>query len=345
MKTKASNHALNPADKSDSPVDKNPHNGIPPFATMHPVPLDPVGNENFSLVSPDWVVQHAQDKHLRILDVRADVHAYLAAHVPEAVHVPEHALQSSRGSLPAAYIDPAEMASLFGRVGVDAATRVVLYSSGEDVLGATLAAYSLQRIGHKHIMVMDGGFEDYRKQHPLSQQYASAVQPKTLTAALDRSLFVTHDEVRKALGKPGLKLLDARPVHFYLGNSHQWMRNGHIPGAISFDWHQLTYAGAPEAFRNAHRFKPVPHMQKIVEATGIEASDDLIIYCGTSREASLLFQTVKHVLGYSKARLYEGSMTEWSSLTDYPIETAGHIVQPAPVSATVGAAHSEEKQS
>lgn len=100
--------------------------GKPPFTTLHPVSHDPVGNKAFSLVSPDWVAAHFNEPDLRIIDVRP-VHDYLAAHVPNAVHIPEAAIQSSRGSLPAQYIDPPEMAALFGRAGIGADTRVVLY--------------------------------------------------------------------------------------------------------------------------------------------------------------------------------------------------------------------------
>ena len=304
-----------------------------PFTTLHPVSQDPVGNKAFSLVSPDWVTAYFNESDLRIIDVRP-VHDYLAAHVLNAVHIPEAAIQSSRGSLPAQYIDPPEMAALFGRAGIGADTRVVLYSGGEDVLGATVMAYSLQRIGHRNIMVMDGGVDDYRLRHPMTQIFPKGIVPQTLPGKLDKTLFITHQDVLSALGKPGVVLLDARPAHFYLGNSHQWIRNGHIPGAISFDWHQLTYHASVPAFQNAHRFKPLEAMLEMVAATGITKDDDIIVYCGTSREASLLFETLKNLLGYPKVRLYEGSMTEWSALSQYPIQTAGKVVQPTPISAT-----------
>lgn len=306
-----------------------------PGLTMDPKSQAPIGDSKFSLVSPEWLAQHHNDPNLRIIDVRWDVHAYLKTHIPNAVHIPATALQSTLGGLPAQYIDPPAMASLFGRAGIGPDTAVVIYSEGENVLDASLVAYSLQRIGHDNIMILDGGYDDYKKKFPLTQAYPQNIVPKNLPAQLDKSIFVTHDELRGLLGKPGVTLLDARPAHFYLGNSHQWMRNGHIPGAISFDWHQMTYADASKHYFNPHRLKPIDEIRKMVEATGVKKTDDLIIYCGTSREASLLFEVIKHVLGYSKARLYEGSWTEWSSIANYPMETQGRVVQPAPVSATV----------
>ena len=308
--------------------------GKPAFTTLHPLASGPIGAESFQLVSVDWVADHAADPDFRIVDVR-EVHAYLAGHVPNAVHIPEAAVQSTCGSLPASYIGAAEMAALFGRAGIGDDTRVVLYSAGENVLGATVVAYGLLRIGHRHVMVMDGGFDDYHKRHPLTQAYPPAAETGRLTPTLDPMLFIEHQDLHAALGTPGVVLIDARSAHHYLGNSHQWMRNGHIPGAISFDWHQLTYAGAMAAFQNAHRIKPLEALHELVDAIGISACDNIIVYCGTSREASLLFMLIKFVLGYQQVRLYEGSMTEWSSLADYPIETTGKIVQQTPVSTTV----------
>lgn len=308
---------------------------LPPIQkTMTPTDRSRVGNDVFGIVSVDWLAQHANDPNLRILDVRWDVHDYLAFHIPNAVHIPAAALQSTIGGLPAQYIEPESMASLFGRAGIGPDTTVVIYSEGENVLDASLVAYSLQRIGHDKTLILDGGYDDYRLKHPLTQAYPENIRPTNLKANLNKSIFVTHEQVRKMLGKKGVVLLDARPPFYYLGNTHQWMRNGHIPGAIDFNWKQMTYADAPKALRNPHRLKPVDEIRAMVEATGISKDDQIIVYCGTSREASLLFEVIKNVLGYSNARLYEGSWTEWSSLAGYPMETEGRVVKPTPLSAT-----------
>ena len=274
-----------------------------PFTTLHPVSQDPVGNKAFSLVSPDWVTAYFNESDLRIIDVRP-VHDYLAAHVPNAVHIPEAAIQSSRGSLPAQYLDPPEMAALFGRAGISADTRVVLYSSGEDVLGATVMAYGLQRIGHRNIMVMDGGVDDYRLRHPMTQIFPDGVEPQTLTGKLDNTLFITHQDVLSALGKPGVVLLDARPAHYYLGNSHQWIRNGHIPGAINFDWHQLTHHASLPAFQNAHRFKPVDAMLEMVAATGITNADGLRVNKAAQAFVSAMEEAKKPVGASGQSQLH-----------------------------------------
>jgi thiosulfate/3-mercaptopyruvate sulfurtransferase len=93
------------------------------------------------------------------------------------------------------------------------------------------------------------------------------------------------------------------------------MRNGHIPGAINVDWHQLMDPNNP------HQFKSVADMQAIFDANGVKKTDNIILYCGTSREASVEFMVMRHLLGYPNVRLYEGSWTEYSAHPELPMRT------------------------
>ena len=60
-----------------------------------------------------------------------------------------------------------------------------------------------------------------------------------------------------------------------------------------------------------------------LEAAGITKDKDIMCYCGTSREGSLLRFYLKHVAGYPKVRLYEGAWKEYVWLKDksLPAET------------------------
>jgi len=274
-----------------------------------------LADEQFSLVMPQWVAQHANDKNIRILDVRLEQSDYLAAHVPNAVYFQENTVRGPRNGIPVQYLPSDTIAELLVRAGVTSDDSVVLYSDGPAVLGATMDAYALEKIGHPRVMIMDGGWTAYKAAGlPVTQQYPT-YQNGRLTVKNNTSITATMQDVRNAMGKPGILIIDARPNALYTGETKAWMRNGHIPGAINIDWHTLVDPN------NIHKFKPMDQLRQIYTSRGIKGTEDIILYCGTSREASLEYAVMRHLLRFKKVRLYEGSWTEWSANPNMPIET------------------------
>ena len=92
-------------------------------------------------------------------------------------------------------------------------------------------------------------------------------------------------------------------------------RKGHIPGAISFHWARLMEKD------NTHKFFTKETTQSELINAGLTKEKEIIVYCGTSREGSLLRFYLAHVAGYPNVRLYEGSWKEYVSLKKYPAET------------------------
>jgi thiosulfate/3-mercaptopyruvate sulfurtransferase len=68
--------------------------------TMKEYEASRVGDQQFSLVSPAWVAEHVNDEDLCLLDVRSDVHAYFAGHVPNAVHLADTTMRGPVNGLP-----------------------------------------------------------------------------------------------------------------------------------------------------------------------------------------------------------------------------------------------------
>lgn len=276
-------------------------------------PWSAAADDAFRLVSPDWLAQHAADGNVKVLDVRTSVADYQHGHVPGAIFLANDALRAPMHGVPVQYLDPESLAALFRRAGINPGDEVVVYADGEDVLGATMVAYALHRIGHRQVAILDGGFEAYRRTYPLTKAYPD-VAAGTISHTLDPSLFVTLAQLRPMLNRPDVTLLDVRPAPEYLGNSARWIRPGHIPGAINLDWHQLVDPANP------HRFRPVDEMRRIVQAAGVDPADEIVVYCSTGREATLVFLALKHRLGYPNVRLYEGSWTEYTAQMDLPVE-------------------------
>ena len=93
---------------------------------------------------------------------------------------------------------------------------------------------------------------------------------------------------------------------------------------------------------NTHKFKPLAEVKAELEAAGITPDKNIICYCGTSREGSLLRFYLKHVAGYPNVRLYEGAWKEYvwlkgKSLPAVRVYRASVAASPLP-SANAGSA-------
>ncbi|REJ77518.1 MAG: sulfurtransferase [Acidobacteria bacterium] len=267
------------------------------------------------VVSPEWFEARMKDDDLRILDVRLNVYDYFTGHIPNAVHLADAAMRAPRQGYPAQYLEPFFSGRLLLSAGVRNGDKVAVYSDGDGVLGATMMAYILERIGHNRIYFLDGGWRDYSNGHQVTQEYPEYPQMPSFDTRDNNTIAATTEDVKNLIGKEGVKFIDARPPGVFAGETKIWTRNGHIPGAVNIPWKMLVEENNP------HKFKPVDKMRKVFADKGIRESDDIIVYCGTSREASLEYLVLKHVLKYPKVRLYEGSWAEYSNHKDLPVET------------------------
>ena len=247
-----------------------------------------------------------------VLDTRS-FGEYLKGHVPGAVHMDDECLRGSVSGLPVQYCSAEQMAELFGDAGVNLDSPVVVYASKDDPLAATMAAYALARVGHDDITILSGGYGAWAANHEVSKAFphfeAERFAPGEPTLGA-----ITIEEFEDSVGFDDVVFIDARPASHYRGDAPIWRANGHIPGAHSLDWKKLTY---PD---NHHRMIDKGFMKEMVKDLDVSPYDDVVVYCGTGREATMLMIALSCELGWQGVKLYEGSWTEYSALPGAKIE-------------------------
>lgn len=257
-----------------------------------------------------------------ILDTRGGYKDYFRGHLPGAHHINFDTLRGTDAGVPVQYL-PADLTKqLLVRAGADQNRVHLIYATGEllpndEVLSASMVAFVLEKYGIKEIRILDGGLPAWKAAGlPVTQDYFGNPTGK-LPAKGDPGIALKVDEVITKKGKPSVVLVDARPKNEYLGQDEIWLRKGHIPGAISFHWARLMQK------ENTHAFKPFAETKAELEAAGLTADKEIMCYCGTSREGSLLRFYLKYVAGYPNVRLYEGAWKEYVWLKDksLPAET------------------------
>lgn len=279
--------------------------------------IDPV-------VSTKWVLARMYEPDLVIVDCRfvlgspdAGRAAYDAAHIPGAVYLDlERDLSApvgphgGRHPLP----DPAELAGRLGRAGIGNSSRVVAYDDQGGIYAARLW-WLLRWLGHDNAVVMDGGFAAWQSGGFPVTDATRTVVPAAFEFSVRGDMAADVDDVRRALGDPGVLLVDSRDASRYAGEQEPIdAKAGHIPGAINRFWRGvLDDQGA---------WLPEPELRErlapVIQA--LEEGRSAIVYCGSGVSACPNVLAL-HRLGYPQAKLYAGSWSDWVSYDENPIAT------------------------
>ncbi|HEV7278783.1 MAG TPA: rhodanese-like domain-containing protein [Pirellulaceae bacterium] len=260
------------------------------------------------------------DERPIVLDTRGGYKDYFRGHLPTAHHLNFDTLRGTDQGVPVQYLPDDLTRALLVRAGVDRGRTHLIYATGDElpndeVLSATMVAYVLEKFGVEDIRIVDGGLPAWEEAGlPVTQEYFGNPSG-TLPEKMRPEIAVTIDDVLKRKDQSGVVLVDARPHNEYVGDDDIWLRKGHIPGAISFHWARLMEKD------NTHQFKPFEQTKAELAAAGLTPDKEIIVYCGTSREGSLLRFYLRYVAGCPNVRLYEGSWKEYASLKQHPAET------------------------
>lgn len=255
-----------------------------------------------------------------VLDTRGGYKDYFRGHLPTAHHLNFDTLRGTEQGVPVQYLPDDLMRALLKRAGVDRRQTHILYATGEalpndEILSASMVAFVLEKYGVEDIRIVDGGLPAWKKDGlPVTQEYYG--NPAGMLPERGKpEIALSIDELLLRKGKPGVVLVDARPYNEFRGDDDIWLRKGHIPGAISFHWAKLMESD------NTHQFKPLTQVKDELAKAGLTPDKEIVVYCGTSREGSLLRFYLKHVAKFPNVQLYEGSWKEYVSLKQHPVET------------------------
>ncbi len=253
-----------------------------------------------------------------VLDTRGGYKEYISGHIPGARHINFDTLRGTdENGVPVQYLPNDMTKTLLERAGVNKNRKTLLYAeggTGDEILSASMVAYVLEKYGVTDIQIIDGGLPKYLENFPLSQDYPK-IPKGSVNTKTNPAVGMDVKTVLAKKDKPNVVLVDARPENEYLGNDKVWPRKGHIPGAINFPWRQVMETA------NTHQFRSPEVMAAMFKSAGITPEKEVIVYCGTSREGSLLRFYLKHIAKYPNVNLYEGSWKEYAALKELPAET------------------------
>jgi len=265
-----------------------------------------------SKVTTTWLDMHLDDANLVLVDMADDLQ-YQRFHLPGAVHLPYAALNDTNQRGVSYSIGRKKLIMLLGLLGANSDSQIVIY---DDVggLNASRLYWELERLGHQRFALLDGGLvkwilEGRKVTNMQMQPRSTTYQPAKHEGMANLASLA---EIRRL--PADAVLLDVRTQEEYAGDPRQ-PRSGHIPGARWWPWDNTV------AFTNDFRLKPTEDLKRQLQTLGVSANDPPVyLYCQTGHRASQTYYALRQ-LGFSKVKIYDGSMAEYSQHKELPLKT------------------------
>ena len=263
-----------------------------------------------SLVSTDWLERNLGDPGLAIVDSTLfmpgsdrDAWAeFLHIHIPGARFLDIEMLSDRSAQAPHMLPSAAQFGPAMEAIGVGRNERIVVYDNSP-LRSAARGWFMLRHFGAEQVAILDGGFQKWLAEG----RPVESGEPARRQASFE-GCTVSGDVLSKAevLGGAG-PLLDARGRPRFEGTEpdpRPGVAPGHIPGARN-----LHYAAL---YHDDGTFRSREELRRLFEEAGASPSAPFVASCGSGvTAASLIFAA--HLLGNDRARLYDGSWSEWGS--------------------------------
>ena len=276
---------------------------LPPLLHARPLPFKNADHPR--LLETGELAGSTDHPSFRIIDMRTSLLDYLKGHIPDAVYLSFEVLQVPRNGIPAQAPDRITIEKTMGEfLSVSNDMWVVLYSEKSNP-NATYLAWTLDYLGHKRVLLLNGGWEKWISEKLPTTQTYPALTPKKFFGKTIRDTLAEKKWVQDRLTNRGVVIVDSRSPRQYSGEEGEEIRRGHIPGAVNLFW-EMTLEGD-----ETRVWKKKEDLEKLFSDSGVTRDKEVIVHCRTGKEASHTYFTLRYVLGYPKVRLYRGSWVEW----------------------------------
>ena len=272
------------------------------------------------LVTVQWLKTHLNDSDLVLLDTSVTINSdgkggfnqvsgqeqYDLEHIPNAGFADLMGKLSAESDVDFIMPSAEQFQKAMSELGVGDNSRVVLYSSNNNVWAARLW-WMLRWAGFDNVAILDGGLKAWKNQgFELSTDKVTR-SPQKFSLSLRPEMIADRDEVFASINNNQIELYDAMPGPHYQGIFSMYSRPGHIVSAKSLPSSELV--------EDSGLFRALDEVDLLLDG---QQQNRTITYCGGGVAASSLAFTLFR-LGYKDVAVYMGSLQEWSANQENPM--------------------------
>jgi len=267
------------------------------------------------LVEADDLANALDTKQPVLLDIRND--GYADSHVDGALWAPYKLFRGTKDN-PGGLMDLAVLEEHLEKLGLEQDEPIVIISEGNtdtDFGAAARVYWTLKSTGFTDLSILNGGRIAWRDANlPLNNTFETAV-PSQLDLEFDTTWLADTQHVSSVVkGENSGLLVDARLPEFFAGDKAHGAakRPGTLPGAVN-----QSYA---TFFENGAAAISTPTDISALKASlGIKGDEEVISFCNTGHWAATHWFALSELANVENAKLYAGSMVEYSN-ADLPME-------------------------
>ncbi|MDG1037541.1 MAG: rhodanese-like domain-containing protein [Polaribacter sp.] len=192
-------------------------------------------------------------------------------------------------------------------LGINKSSRIVVYDN-LGIYTSPRVYWMFKTMGHEKIHVLNGGLPSWINDgYETVEHFDSKIKQGDFEAKLQSELVKSITFVKSNISEQNHLLIDARSEVRFNGTvkePREGLRSGHIRNSINIPFSRFLENG---------RYKNADKLREIFEDTGVD-DRPIIFSCGSGVTACIVLLACEMVLNNSTS-VYDGSWTEWASLT------------------------------
>lgn len=233
---------------------------------------------------------------------------YKKCHIKDSLFFDIKNIKDHQSTLPHMLPSKEVFEQEMSNIGIKNDDIIITYGQNGIIMGPCRAWWMIKGFGHKKVMVLDGGLENWKRAGLPVTDTQTVIAPSHYKANdFNQNSIVSIHDVIEASNKQICPIIDARPADRFSGETaepREGMRSGHIPNSINLPCSQLVDENGC--------IKPESDLEILFKEKGLalQKAQNYVTTCGSGVTACALALAL-NLLGINNVAVYDGSWSEW----------------------------------